>query len=123
MKAMKIFYFLSAAFLFWGSSHALAASEYIGPVEIEQVSAIGVSFSAHQAGNMEIKIKNGFSSSSVDCDANYITTLKTSDPDRGMLSLLLTAKATGDPIFLMITDDPALTAYPGRCSLMAVSAN
>ena len=71
---------------------------------------------------MEVRIKNGFTPPpGVNCpDHNYITTRKSTDPDRAMFFMLLKAQTTPQPIRLRITDDPALQAYSGRCSIVIV---
>lgn len=103
------------------SHDAFAGEGDIGPVQIERLGIIATATGGHMAGNMEIRIKNGFTlPSGVSCDTNYITTRKTTDPDRAMLSMLLKVQTTAQPIRLRITDNPAYTAYPGRCSLEIV---
>ena len=103
------------------SQNAFAGNGYIH-VQLERLADLGVAFGGHLAGNMEIKIKNGFTlPSGVKCDTNYITTKKEVDPDRAMLSLLRDAMTSQRTIELIITDDQAYTAYPGRCSLIAVN--
>ncbi|MCE7980072.1 MAG: hypothetical protein DYG89_02675 [Caldilinea sp. CFX5] len=93
------------------------------PVQIESIAIIGVGAPiGHLNGNMEIKIKNGFSlPAGVKCDTNYITTKRAVDPDRAMLSLLRDAYNAHRTVQLYITDDSIFTAYPGRCSIIAVS--
>jgi hypothetical protein len=81
------------------------------------------------AGNMEIGILHNFViPQGFTCtDSHYLTTRKTTDPDRAMFNLLLKAKETqpfpAEPemIYLRITDNPSLTAYQGRCSLEIVN--
>lgn len=99
----------------------LAGEGNIGPVAIEHLTIIAVPAGGHIAGNMEVKIKGGFAlPTGVSCDTNYITTKKTTDPDRAMFNMLLKVQTTSQPIQLRITDNPAYTAYPGRCSLQWV---
>ena len=101
------------------SQNALAGVNTI-EVQIESVGIIATAFGGHQAGNMEIKIKNGFQlPSGVYCDTSYITTKKKIDSDRAMFSLLRDAKVSGGTVQLIITDDKAHSAYSGRCSLLA----
>jgi len=101
------------------SPSLFAGEANIGPVTIEHLTLIAVATGGHIAGNMEVKIQGGFAiPKGLTCtDANYITTRKTSDPDRAMLSMLLKVQKTAQAIQLRITDNPALTAYPGRCSM------
>ena len=54
-------------------------------------------------------------------DRTYLTTLKSVDADKRLLTILLTAQTTKQQINFFLTDDPAYTAYPGRCSLVAVT--
>ena len=103
------------------SQTILAGEGDIGPVVIERLAIIATATGGHIAGNMEIKIKNGFTlPAGVSCDKNFITTKKTTDPDRAMFDLLLKAKGTPQLVFLRITDNPALKAFAGRCSLEIV---
>ena len=103
------------------SPNVFAGEGDIAPVTIEHLGIIAVPTGAHQAGDMEIKIKNGFTlPPGVTCDQNYITTRKSVDPDRAMLSMLLKVQTTSQYVRLRITDNPHLTAYPGRCSLVLV---
>ena len=70
------------------SQSVLAGEGDIGPVVIEHLGIIATATSGHIAGNMEIKIKNGFTlPPGVMCDKTYITTKKTTDPDRAMLNM------------------------------------
>lgn len=86
-------------------------------VAVIQANAIG-----HQAGNLEIQVVGGFSvPTGMSCDPNYITTLKSVDADKRMFGLLSMALLAQKPVTLYITDNPAVTAFPGRCSLVAVT--
>jgi hypothetical protein len=103
------------------SQNAYAGEGDIGPITIERLGIIATATGGHIAGNMEVKIKNGFAlPSGVKCATDYITTKKVTDPDRAMFYMLLKAQTTPQPIRLRITDDPALRAYPGRCSIEIV---
>ncbi len=90
--------------------------------KVQNVAVIGnVPLGAHQAGNREIKISNGFKlPTGVNCDTNYITTKKVNDPDGAILDLLLHALETNVDVIFYITDNATHTAYPGRCSLLVV---
>jgi hypothetical protein len=70
---------------------------------------------------VELKIKDGFSPSGVNCSHDFLTTLKTVDSDRAMLSLLRDAHNSDREVLLGITDDSKYTAYSGRCSVVFVS--
>jgi hypothetical protein len=99
----------------------LAAEGDIGPVLIERIAIIATPTGGHIAGNMEVKIKNGFAlPAGVTCDTNFITTRKTTDPDRSMFSELLQAKLTSRPVRLRITNSTQFRAFPGRCSIEIV---
>ena len=104
------------------SQNLFAGIGIITNVKIDDIAIIGVGFGGHIAGNMEIKVRNGFTlPSGVFCsDTNYITTRKTVDPDRAMFNLLQGAYNAQRPVLLYITDNPAYTAFPGRCSILAV---
>ncbi len=101
------------------SGQALAAQADIGPVYIESVSVVALTSGGHSSGNLEAKIKGGFTvPSSVNCNNTYITTLKSVDADKRLFGLLTMAQTTGQPVMMRITDDPTYTAFNGRCSLV-----
>jgi len=105
---------------------ALSQSVFAGDgtitAQVERLSVMGTTFGGHKVGNMEIKVKGGFQlPANVYCDTNYITTMKTVDPDRSMLSLLRDAMTLQQSVELIITDNSKQTAYPGRCSLAIVT--
>jgi len=102
------------------TSIATAGETYV-KVKIETISVIGVNAFGHKAGNMELKIKDGFLPSGVNCSHDYLTTLKTADTDRAMLSLLRDAYNSNKEVSLGITDNPKYTAYSGRCSVLSVT--
>jgi hypothetical protein len=109
------------------SQNAFAGSGVLTHVTIQEVSVIGATATGgHLPGNMEIQIKNGFTPQpGVSCVGNgasdHITTKSAIDPDRAMLHLLQAAVVNHRPVDLIITDDPANTAWGTRCSLLAVS--
>ena len=111
------------------SLNAFAAEADIS-VSVQSLSIIGTVTGGHlAAGNMEIQVKNGFTiPQGFTCtDSHYLTTRKSVDPDRAMFNMLLKAKTTqpfaGEPEtwLVRITDNPALTAFPGRCSIEVVT--
>jgi hypothetical protein len=103
--------------LFCGN--ALAAQGDIGPVYLEKTGVIAISSGGHTAGNFEIQIKDSFVvPQGLNCNNTYITTLKNTDTDKRLYSLLLLAQSTKQPVYLRITDDPVYTAFYGRCSLV-----
>lgn len=111
------------ALAFFGMS-VHAAEGDIGPVHLDSVGVLQLASGGHRAGNMEIKIRGGFMRPpGLGCDSMHITTLKSTDPDRRMLTLLTAAHLTGKTVRLRITDDPALNAFDGRCSLMWVGVD
>jgi hypothetical protein len=88
---------------------------------IETVAVVGPATGGHIAGNMEISVKTPLTlPANMKCDKTYLTTKKVVDPDRAMLTLLLKNQGTARPVRLRITDDPAYTAYTGRCSILIV---
>ncbi|MDD5227504.1 MAG: hypothetical protein PHN45_10370 [Methylococcales bacterium] len=101
------------------TSVASAGGTYV-TVKIETIAIVSAAVGGHKAGNMELKIKDGFSPSGVSCSHDYLTTLKTADADRAMLSLLRDAYNSGRDVTLGITDDSKYTAYSGRCSVLSV---
>jgi hypothetical protein len=105
------------------SGAAWAATVPLAAAIIESVTVIQASLPGHIAGNLEIKVKDGFTiPPGVTCsDRFYITTLKSVDADKRMFALLVAAQTTKQPVLLYITDDPAFTAAAGRCSLAVVT--
>lgn len=103
------------------ASSASATEGDIGPVYIDKVAVVAIASAGHTAGNFEIQIKGGFTvPAGINCDSNYITTLKSVDADRRMLAMATTAQVTKQPVYLRITDDPTYRAFSGRCSLVWV---
>jgi hypothetical protein len=94
----------------------------IYPAYIQDVSVVVLPSGGHLAGNLEVRIKGGFTvPAEVSCDGNWITTLKSVDADKRLFALLSLAQTTKQPMHLRITDDPIYTAFPGRCSLVWAS--
>lgn len=106
-------------------SGATCAANYypLAAATVESVTIIQAAVPGHIAGNLEIKIKDGFviPAGATCTDRFYITTLKSVDADKRMLALLLAAQTTKQPVLLYITDDPTLTAAASRCSLGIVT--
>jgi len=101
-------------------NRAFAGDGQAGVVHLDSVGVIPVALGQHHAGNIEVRVTGGFRlPDGVSCDGNILTTLKTSDPDKKLLAVLLLAKTLDRPIFLWITDGPLLNAFPGRCSIMS----
>lgn len=105
--------------------HAANASNVwlVGPAYLQMVSAIALPFSSHQLGNTEVRVQGGFwIPAGAGCtDTNYITTLKSvQENNKGLFTVLTTAQITNQPVYMWLTDDPSYTAFPGRCSLVAV---
>ena len=119
---MKLKLLISAIVAIVLSQNAFAGSGFFQG-KIERVAVIGnVPFSGHLAGNMEIKIKSGFTlPPGVSCDTNHITTKKVNDPGRSMLNLLPQAHESQKDVQLWITDSATHTAFSGRCSLLLVN--
>src|ERR1017187_243201 len=100
------------------SHSAFGAEADIGPVTIQNLAIIATATGGHLAGNMELGILHNFViPPGLTCtDSHYLTTRKTTDPDRAMFYLLLKAKETqpfpgeSESIYLRITDNPTLTA-------------
>lgn len=102
-----------------GSSWAGAGDT--GPVHLESVVVVEVPDSGHLAGTLAIAVRGGFTMpNGVNCSPRFISTLKTVDRDQRMFMLLTAALSKGKTVRLRITDDPALCAFVGECSLMWV---
>jgi len=112
---------LVGAFAF-ATGVVMAGEADVGPVMVESVGVIQLAAGGHQAGNLEVKIKGGFTvPSDMVCDSNYITTLKSVDADRRLLALLTAAHVSKQPVYLRVTDSPTYRAFSGRCSLVWVT--
>ncbi|MFC7420815.1 hypothetical protein ACFQNF_13175 [Iodobacter arcticus] len=110
---------ITTLFILLSSGSLFAAQGDIGPVYLEKVIVIALASGGHSAGNLEIQIKDSFVvPQGLNCNNTYITTLKSTDADKRLYSLLLLAQSTKQPVHLRITDDPAYTAFHGRCSLV-----
>ncbi len=91
-------------------------------VQIESIAIVGnAALGAHAAENMELKVKGGFTlPSGISCDTNYITTKKDMYSNK-TFALLLAAKTSQQPVTLIVADDANYSAFPGRCSILAVT--
>lgn len=88
-------------------------------VNLQSVYVIQSSFGGHQAGNLEVKVLNGFSlPAGVGCDGTYITTPRSGDPDGKIFALVTIAVTKQRSISLHITDNPAYAGFAGRCSIL-----
>lgn len=106
-------------FCVFASNMSNATDAAIGPVTLDTVGIVNVAGFGHAAGNLEVKITNGISNlNGASCDPNYLTTRNTGEGFDAMVSVLLTAQVSGQSLLLGITDNPAHTAFPGRCSLV-----
>lgn len=118
---MKKLLFVAALILAFSQS-AFAGVGGTGLRQIQGIAIIKTAAFGHQSGDaMEIRVLNGFTPPpGVVCtDTTYIDTLKSVDPDRALFNLLRDAKTQRRNVLLYITDDPAKTVVPGRCSLVA----
>lgn len=99
-----------------------AADKILTPVQLDSVAVIAAPVGQHKAGNVEIAVRNGFSLAGLSCtDPYWVTTLKTTDPDGSMLAMLAAIRSGAvTNAAIMVTDDPTLTAFPGRCSIRAL---
>ena len=122
MKKFLMLKIAVAAALITSVNFSSAGTLEVGPVYLDSVTAIGPSAFGHAAGNLEIKVTNGTGSpAGVTCDANYVATRNTVANFKEMLSVLLAAQIAQKPVRIGITDDPTLTAFGGRCSLVSVT--
>ena len=107
--------------LFAMSTGAANAGTVLLPsVTFNSIGILNIAALGHQAGNLEISITNGFANiEGVTCDRNFVTTRNTTEGFKDMLAILLAAHVAKKPLHLYVTDDPAYTAFGGRCSLVA----
>lgn len=120
-KSRKLLLTCLSSMMFFGPAHA-SNIYYVDNATVEIVTVLQLAASGHLAGNLEIQIGGGYTfPSGASCDHAIITTLKSVDADKRMMALLMTAQATKQRVSLHITDDPAYTAFGGRCSLVAVT--
>ncbi|HTF94800.1 MAG TPA: hypothetical protein VL995_01590 [Cellvibrio sp.] len=121
----KIFLLLVGIFSIAGTAtvNAQIKTAEFGPFLLEAVTVVGSSAFGHQAGNMEIKLFGaGFDNATIfGCDAVYMATRANVPNFKEMLSALMAAQIAQKQIRLGITNDPALTAFGGRCSLVSVT--
>ena len=104
------------------SGTALAGEGDIGPVYIKGVAVITQNAIGHRAGNLELTMSSPFTlPTGVSCDTSYITTLAANDPDKKLLALSTAAQLSRSPVLLHISDNATLNAFPGRCSLVAMT--
>ena len=104
------------------SGAALAAEGDIGPVYIKGVAVIMQNDIGHRAGNFELTISPSFTlPTGVSCDTTYITTLAANDPDKKLLMLSTAAQLSRSPVLVRLSDSASLNAFPGRCSIVAMT--
>jgi hypothetical protein len=121
---MKNFKRLTAACLLTSlaSGAVWAAEGDIGPVYIKGVAVIMQNDIGHRAGNFELTISPAFTlPAGVSCDATYITTLAANDADKKLLMLSTAAQLSKSPVLIRISDSTTLSAFPGRCSIVAMT--
>ena len=102
---------------------AHASDVQLVSVDIDSLAVIQQAIGGHQAGDMEVRLTAGYDPQrlGLNCyDPFYLTTLRTDDSDKRMFELLTAARVSGRPVTMWITDDPAHTAYFGRCSVEVV---
>jgi hypothetical protein len=102
--------------------NAHATEAYLTGVYLQSVGVIQANAVGHQAGNFEIQVAGGFTvPAGMSCSPTYITTLRSVDADKRLFSLLSMAVLAQKPVTLHITDNPAVTAFSGRCSLFGAT--
>lgn len=105
-----------------GLTSARAGQAFIGPVIIQMVDVVGVSWGAQTAGNVEVKIPVGSLPAGLSCSDQQILSTKASDMNSTEIALLMLARQTGAlQMYLWISDDAAHNAVPGRCSIYAIN--
>lgn len=101
------------------TAQAFATEAEVSGAYVRSIAVVGAGFGGHVEGNMEITI-SATVPSSLACDKTYITTPRSSDPDRAMLAILKEAKARNLPVNMRLTDLYQLHGFLGRCSILAV---
>lgn len=89
---------------------------------LSSVAVLPIATAGHLAGNVELTTTVAMPHS-LSCEKFHVTTKRSLDPNRDMFLILKGALEKRKPVQLRITNDPAKTAYPGRCSLVAVQVN
>lgn len=103
---------------------AFAYDVDVANLKIKSVAVIGVAFGGHQAGNLEVEIDAEAGNDlayapGLSCtDRRYLTTLASTQPDGQLFKKLLSDWRLRR---VTVTDEPALTAFPGRCSIKAIA--
>jgi hypothetical protein len=99
---------------------ALANEGELVNVTVRSIGAIGTGFGSHLAGNFEVTLDSPYNMpASLNCNSVYITTKRANDPDRLIFTMLREAKELKLKVGLRLSDEPALQAFPGRCSIIA----
>lgn len=104
-----------------GMAGAQAGDGVVGPVTVDVVSLYVTKSAPRDAGSVTVTVAGGFTlPAGVKCDPTYVTTGRPSDPDRSLFKIATQALDSRQTVRLYISDDPALSAYPGRCSLKGI---
>lgn len=112
---------LAAVLAASGLAAAHAGDGVAGPVTVDVVSLYVAKAAPRDAGSVTVTVAGGFTlPAGVKCDAKYVTTSQASDPDRSLFKIATQALDSRQTVRLYISDDPALAAYPGRCSLKGI---
>lgn len=99
------------------AAQAFANEAEVSGAYVRSIAVVGAPFGGHAAGNLEITFSATVPTTLM-CDKTYITTPRTSDPDRAILNILREAKARNLPLNMRLSD--AVQGYAGRCSILAV---
>ncbi|MEI8607654.1 hypothetical protein P4S70_00290 [Enterovibrio sp. Hal110] len=119
LKKCRFLAVISFVFL---SNLVSAKDVHFGPIMLDSVAIVNVASFGHKAGSLEIKITNGITDlKGLNCDANYLTTSNDGVGFKQMVAVLLAAHAAQKPLYIGVTDNPAYSAFPGRCSLLYAS--
>lgn len=96
----------------------------LGP-NIASISVIEGPIGSHRPPDFEVEIRGGFTPPpGVNCpDRTYLTTLASTDVGGQLLRYLEIVRYYGasSALSVTITDAPSLQAFPGRCSIKAMS--
>ncbi|HMU65753.1 MAG TPA: hypothetical protein PKE57_01330 [Cellvibrionaceae bacterium] len=115
---MKNILFLALTILAFPTK-SLATDAYLNNVKIESVAVIARA-GPHKPGNLEVKILNGFTlPTGLNCDTNYLATKDTTPGFPYMAAMMMLAYDKQKLTTLIVSDDPADSGFPGRCSIVA----
>jgi hypothetical protein len=101
-----------------------ADATFVATGKIASLAYIGAAHAGHLAGNFEIRVTASLPETLQCSDRTYVTTRASSDPE-GIVFARIAESIDALPnalpqISFTLTDDPAYTAFPNRCSIKSV---